>query len=116
MGPTHVLAFRPTPNRSQIRDRLDALATSSMDDSSKLAAIHPIVQDMQKEADSPSLSDVARDRLGSLFEDMYGRYETVEQAHLKKTLRWIFSERADGGDRICGFNDEYSDDEDHPSK
>jgi hypothetical protein len=50
------------------------------------------------------------------FEDMYGRYETVDQAHLK-TMRWIFSERTDGGDKIRRFNDEYSDDEeDHPSK
>jgi len=97
---------------SQVKDRLDALVISVKDDSSRLAAIHEIVQEIRIQSEVSSLNSATRDGLGSLlygpdeaykivaqsrildaleFEGMYGRYEAVDQAYLE-TLKWIFQD------------------------
>jgi chromosomal replication initiation ATPase DnaA len=100
---------------SNTQDKLEALATSVKDDSSKIQHLHGQVEQLRRGVVIESLTPAARDQLHSLFsmsehacdlivqhrileslafEGMYGRYEIVDNAHVK-TLRWIFSDSLD---------------------
>jgi hypothetical protein len=100
---------------SNTQDKLEALATSVKDDSSKIQHLHGQVEHLRRGVAIESLTPAARDQLQSLFnmsehpcdlivqhrileslafEGMYGRYDTVDNAHFK-TLRWIFNDSLD---------------------
>jgi hypothetical protein len=100
---------------SNTQNRLEALATSVKDDSSKIQHLHGQVEHLRRGVAIESLTPAARDQLQSLFnmsehpcdlivqhrileslafEGMYGRYDTVDNAHFK-TLRWIFNDSLD---------------------
>lgn len=100
---------------SNTQDKLEALATSVKDDSSKIQHLHGQVEHLRRGIAIESLTPAARDQLHSLFsmsehacdliiqhrileslafEGMYGRYEIVDDAHFK-TLCWIFNDSLD---------------------
>jgi hypothetical protein len=103
------------PISSKTQDKLDALATSAKDDSSKVQHLYDQVEHLRRGVAIESLTPTAQAQLQSLFsmsehacnvivqhrileslafEGMYGRYEVVDDAHFK-TLRWIFNDSLD---------------------
>jgi hypothetical protein len=119
---------------SNTQDKLEALATSVKNDSSKIQHLHGQVEHLRRGVSIESLTPAARDQLHSLFsmsehacdlivqhrileslafEGMYGRYEIVDNAHFK-TLRWIFNDSLD--DDQFAEKDEQEDEPDAEKK
>jgi hypothetical protein len=107
---------------------LDDLFASARDDSSKLQQLHNQVEHLRRGVAVGSLTPAAQAQLQLLFgmpehvceviaqhrileslafKGMYGRYETVDCAHLE-TLRWIFKDKIGShvGEDEDGYEDE----------
>ena len=118
---------------SNTQDKLEALATSVKNDSSKIQHLHGQVEHLRRGVSIESLTPAARDQLHSLFsmsehacdlivqhrileslafEGMYGRYEIVDNAHFK-TLRWIFNDSLDN-DQVEDKDEQEDEQEDEP--
>ncbi|KAH8593568.1 hypothetical protein B0O99DRAFT_688404 [Bisporella sp. PMI_857] len=97
---------------SKTQMRLDALVASAKDDSTKLEYLHNQIEHLLRGIPIKCLTAGAQAQLKSLmgmpentrevilqhrileilaFEGMYGRYETVDDAH-RKTLGWVFND------------------------
>jgi hypothetical protein len=100
---------------SETRARLNALVASVKDDSTKLDNLQDQLEQLRRGVACEYLTAGARTQLQSLlgmsehasdvivqhrileslaFNGMYGRYETVDDAHFR-TLRWIFNDNLD---------------------
>jgi hypothetical protein len=116
---------------SESLDRLEALVTSAKDNSTKLQNLHSQMERLRGGVAIESLSPTAQAQLRSLlgmsdhaadmitqhrileslsFDGMYGRYETVDNAHIQ-TLRWIFGDDVPDDQSKGGFTDDESEDE-----
>jgi len=122
---------------SETQARLITLVDSAKDDSTKLDHLHNQVEQLRRGVAVESLSAEAQTQLQSLlgisehaceviiqyrvlenlaFEGMYGRYETVDDAHFK-TLRWIFngnlddSQTEDEAESVLSVEDDLDDDQ-----
>jgi hypothetical protein len=120
---------------SETQARLITLVDSAKDDSTKLDHLHNQVEQLRRGVAVESLSAEAQTQLQSLlgisehaceviiqyrvlenlaFEGMYGRYETVDDAHFK-TLRWIFngnldnSQTEDEAESVLSVEDDLND-------
>ncbi|CZR68365.1 uncharacterized protein PAC_18264 [Phialocephala subalpina] len=100
---------------SEVKGKLDILVASAKDDSSRLEQLSSQVNNLGRDVTISSLSPMAQAQIETLlgvsehavnliaqqhilkslaFEGMYGRYETVNDAHYK-TFRWIFGHDSD---------------------
>ena len=100
---------------SEVKDQLKTLVTSAKDDSSRFEQLSSQINNLGSDVNISSLSPTAQAQIQSLlgisehaanliaqqrilkslaFEDMYGRYEAVSDAHYK-TFGWVYGRDAD---------------------